>query len=150
MLNKRLLKEISEMKENPNTECSAGPKGDQLNLWTATIFGPKETPYEGGVFNLEIKFTKEYPFRPPFVRFITPIYHCNINSSGGICLDILKQNWSPALTISKLLISISSLLSEPNPSDPLVPHIAKLYKENKIVHDANAKEYTLKHACDIR
>lgn len=146
MLNKRLLKELNDMKENPNTDCSAGPVGDQLTLWSATIFGPKDTPYEGGVFNLEIKFTSEYPFKPPYVKFITPIYHCNISSNGGICLDILKQNWSPALTISKLLISICSLLSEPNPGDPLVPSIARLYKENKEVHDANAREYTLKHA----
>jgi len=148
MLNKRLLKEISDMKENPDTDCSAGPKNNQLNLWSATIFGPKDTPYEGGVFNLEIRFTKDYPFKPPLVKFITPIYHCNISSCGGICLDILKQNWSPALTISKLLISICSLLSEPNPSDPLVPSIARLYKENKLVHDTNAREYTLKYALD--
>lgn len=146
MLNKRLLKELNDMKENQNTDCSAGPVDDKLTLWSATIFGPKDTPYEGGIFKLEIHFTNEYPFKPPHVKFITPIYHCNISRSGSICLDILKYNWSPALTISKLLISICSLLSEPNPSDPLVPSIARLYKENKDVHDANAREYTLKYA----
>lgn len=146
MLIKRLQKELKDIKENPNSECSAGPKGNDITLWTATIFGPKDTPYEGGVFNLEIKFTSEYPFKAPYVRFITPIYHCNINSNGSICLDILKGRWSPALTISKLLISLCSLLSEPNPNDPLVSSIAKLYKENKEAHDANAREYTLQHA----
>jgi ubiquitin-conjugating enzyme E2 D/E len=146
MLLKRLNKELNDMKQNPNTDCSAGPKGDDLKIWSATIFGPKDTPYEGGIFHLEIKFTDSYPFKPPLVKFITPIYHCNINNAGGICLDILKNNWSPALTISKLLISLCSLLSEPNPGDPLVPSIANLYKQNKSIHDANAREYTLKYA----
>lgn len=146
MLLKRLQKELNDMKIYPNTNCSAGPKNDDIKLWSATIFGPKDTPYEGGIFHLEIIFTESYPFKAPIVNFITPIYHCNISSSGTICLDILKNKWSPVLTISKLLISLCSLLSEPNPSDPLVPSIANLYKENKNIHDANAREYTLKYA----
>src|ERR1700744_4433302 len=112
----------------------------------ATIMGPAKTPYENGVFNLEIQFPPDYPFKPPKIRFTTKVYHCNINSSGGICLDILKDNWSPALTISKVLLSICSLFSDPNPDDPLVPEIAKLYKTNRKQHDANALEWTRKYA----
>ncbi|TKS89010.1 biquitin-conjugating enzyme E2 [Collichthys lucidus] len=94
---------------------SAGPKGDNIYEWRSTILGPPGSVYEGGVFFLDIAFTPDYPFKPPKVTFRTRIYHCNINSQGVICLDILKDNWSPALTISKVLLSICSLLTDCNP-----------------------------------
>ena len=145
--NKRLKNEIKNIESNPVTNCSAGPiDKENLTLWEATIFGPNGTPYDGGVFKLKIKFTDEYPLKAPQIYFVTPIYHCNINSNGGICLDILKDNWSPALTISNVLLSICSLLSEPNPKDPLVPEIADLLIKNKKLHDANAIDYTLQYA----
>lgn len=146
MLIKRLKQELKELQESPILNCSAGPKEDNLKHWQATIFGPEDTPYHGGVFHLSIEFTEEYPFKPPKIYFITPIYHCNINRNGGICLDILSKNWSPALTIGKVLISICSLLAEPNPEDPLVPSISKLLKNNKLLHDANARDFTLRYA----
>jgi ubiquitin-conjugating enzyme E2 D/E len=144
---KRLHQELKEIQENPVSNCSAGPVEDNLMHWKATIFGPEGTPYYGGVFYLDVKFSPEHPFKPPKIIFTTQIYHCNINRSGGICLDILKdQHWSPALTISKVLLSICSLLADANPKDPLVPEIADLYMNYREVHDANAKEYTLKYA----
>jgi len=144
---RRIQEELLEIQKNPITNCSAGPLNEDITHWRATIFGPEETPYDGGIFYLDIKFSPEHPFKPPKVTFITPIYHCNINKSGGICLDILKdQQWSPALTISKILLSICSLLADPNPKDPLVPEIAELYMNNKEVHDANARQYTYKFA----
>ena len=115
LLIKRLQNELADLQANPVSNCSAGPTGSDLTHWQATIFGPEDTPYFGGIFYLDLKFTNEYPFKPPKVYFKTPIYHCNINRQGGICLDILKDNWSPALNTSKLLLSICSLLAEPNP-----------------------------------
>ncbi|XP_067843765.1 ubiquitin-conjugating enzyme E2 E3 isoform X3 [Heptranchias perlo] len=82
----------------------AGPKGDNIYEWRSTILGPPGSVYEGGVFFLDITFSSDYPFKPPKVTFRTRIYHCNINSQGVICLDILKDNWSPALTISKRIL----------------------------------------------
>ena len=108
--------------------------------------GPLNSPYEGGVFFLNIHFPCDYPFKPPKLRFQTKIYHCNINSKGGICLDILKDQWSPALTISKLLLSISSLLTDPNPDDPLEAGIAELYKRDRKKYYSTAKRWTEKYA----
>lgn len=147
LLIKRLLNEHADILKNPVTNCSAGPiKDKEMTHWHATIFGPEGTPYHQGVFELDIMFPDEYPFKPPKIYFITPIYHCNISSNGGICLDILKDNWSPALNISNLLLSICSLLAEPNPKDPLVPEIADLLQKSKETHDMNARTYTLKYA----
>lgn len=77
---------------------------------------------------------------------MTPIYHPNINDKGGICLDILKDSWSPALTITKVLLSITSLLTDANPDDPLMPEIARLYKTDRQRYDATAREHTRKYA----
>jgi ubiquitin-conjugating enzyme E2 D/E len=144
---KRIHNELAELLKTPVPNCSAGPIDDKdITKWQATIFGPEDTPYHGGVFILNIDFSTEYPFKPPRVVFKTPIYHCNINMQGGICLDILKNNWSPALNISKLLLSICSLMAEPNPEDPLVPEIAELYKKNRELHDMNARNHTIQHA----
>ncbi|XP_062925522.1 ubiquitin-conjugating enzyme E2 E1-like isoform X2 [Mobula hypostoma] len=112
---KRIQKELADITLDPPPNCSAGPKGDNVYEWRSTILGPPGSVYEGGVFFLDIVFSAEYPFKPPKVTFRTRIYHCNINSQGVICLDILKDNWSPALTISKVLLSICSLLTDCNP-----------------------------------
>ena len=146
-IKQRILCELKEFNKDPPCNCSAGPnKEDDILNWLATIMGPEGTPYEGGIFNLSIKFPDEYPFKPPKIRFTTKIYHPNINKNGGICLDILKDKWSPALTISKVLLSICSLLTDPNPDDPLVPYIARLYRDNRAEYELNAREWTILYA----
>ncbi len=142
----RLKTELELLTKDPPFNCSAGPIDDDIYHWSATILGPSETPYEGGIFFLDIVFPPNYPFKPPKISFKTKIYHPNINSTGGICLDILKDNWSPALSLSKVLLSICSLLDEPNPNDPLVVEIADLYKSNRNIYNANAREWVLQYA----
>ena len=114
MAAQRISKELKNLIADPPSNCSAGPVGDDIFHWQATLMGPEDSPYEGGVFFLDINFPADYPYKAPRVTFSTKIYHPNINSSGGICLDILKDQWSPALTISKVLLSVCSLLTDPN------------------------------------
>ncbi|KAG0734050.1 hypothetical protein G6F57_010777 [Rhizopus arrhizus] len=144
---KRITKELAEISLDPPSNCSAGPKGDNLYEWISTITGPTDSPYAGGIFFLDVHFPQDYPFKPPKVVFRTRIYHCNINSQGAICLDILKDNWSPALTISKVLLSICSLLADANPYDPLVGSIAQEYLNDREEHDNTAREWTKRYAC---
>merc|ERR1719418_371700 len=108
--------------------------------------GPSDSAYSGGVFFLNIVFPSDYPFKPPKIHFTTKIYHCNVNSNGSICLDILKDQWSPSLTIAKVLLSVCSLLTDPNPNDPLVPEIARIYKTDRTKYGQLAREWTQKYA----
>lgn len=143
---KRLQKELKDITRDPPENCTAGPVGDDLFKWQATIMGPPGTPYEDGVFILTVNFPKDYPYKPPVVKFETKIYHCNINEKGEICVDILKDNWSPALTMSSVLMSISALMANCNPEQPLVAGIADEYRQDKAKHDANARDWVKKYA----
>ena len=113
------------------------------------MFGPADSPYTGGVFKVNIQVPVDYPFKPPRVVFTTKIYHPNINTHGFICLDILKQNWSPALTISKVLLSVLSMLTDPNPKDPLMPDIAQQYINDRGTYEVTAREWTQSYAQDF-
>ncbi|KAG6753731.1 hypothetical protein POTOM_041729 [Populus tomentosa] len=259
MASKRILKELKDLQKDPPTSCSAGPVAEDMFHWQATIMGPPDSPYAGGVFLVTIHFPPDYPFKPPkvmtfanpgyvhtlvnlkgeslcvcpdegisslldniikimlvvplsprppsgrglrfeplfcnkekgrafislmlfpnqqnwkkysglyevliqyelrcedmlndaalaskaCVAFRTKVFHPNINSNGSICLDILKEQWSPALTISKVLLSICSLLTDPNPDDPLVPEIAHMYKTDRNKYETTARSWTQKYA----
>ena len=142
----RIKKELIDIQKDPPANCSAGPEGDDFYDWQASIMGPSDSPYAGGVFWLKINFPKDYPFKAPSISFLTKLYHPNIASSGAICIDILKEQWSPALTISKVLLCICSLLDDPNPDDPLVPEIAEIFKKDKEKYNRTAKHWTMLYA----
>ena len=144
---RRISRELQDLNKDspPNITAGLAPDKDHMH-WLATIVGPQDSPYAGGVFSLDIRFTDEYPFQAPKITFTTKVYHPNISANGSICLDILKGNWSPVLTISKVLLSISSLLTDANPDDPLVPEIARIYKNDRAKYEATAREWTRSYA----
>uniref|UniRef100_A0A131YRA4 E2 ubiquitin-conjugating enzyme n=1 Tax=Rhipicephalus appendiculatus TaxID=34631 RepID=A0A131YRA4_RHIAP len=143
----RIRRELEEIRYSPLTNCSAGPvTSGNLFKWTATIVGPEETPYEGGVFLLDITFPEDYPFNPPMVKFTTKIYHINIVADKVICLDILKTHWTPALTVSDVLLSLWCLLKEPYADDPADQEVAAVYKENRTLYESTARKWTAEHA----
>jgi len=145
-LPKRIVKETQRLLSEPAPGISATPVEDNLRYFNVIIAGPAGSPFEGGIFKLELFLTDEYPMAPPKVRFLTKIYHPNIDKLGRICLDILKDKWSPALQIRTVLLSIQALLSAPNPDDPLANDVAERWKTDEPGAIATAKEWTRKFA----
>jgi ubiquitin-conjugating enzyme E2 A len=109
-------------------------------LWQAVIFGPDDTPWEGGTFKLVLEFTEDYPNKAPQVRFLTKMFHPNIYNDGQICLDILQNQWSPIYDISAILTSIQSLLCDPNPASPANSEASRLYNENRREYNRRVRE----------
>jgi len=132
--------------KEPPPGISASPHDDNLRYFDVIITGPQQSAYEGGVFKLELFLPDDYPMAPPKVRFLTKIYHPNIDKLGRICLDILKDKWSPALQIRTVLLSIQALMSAPNPDDPLSNEIAEHWKSDERGAIERAKEWTRKFA----
>ena len=125
---------------------SATPYEDNLRYFNVVIAGPQESPFEGGIFKLELFLPAEYPMAPPKVRFLTKMYHPNIDKLGRICLDILKDKWSPALQIRTVLLSIQALLSAPNPDDPLANDVADHWKRDEADAMATARQWNVQYA----
>lgn len=130
---KRLLKDLNQIQSLTLEDGVTAAPLNQLNLfeWQAIITGPNETPYEGGIYQLNLSIPYNYPVKAPKVRFQTEIFHPNIYKNGDICIDILQNQWSEVLSIEKILISIRSLLNEPNIHSPANPEAALLYKEHR-------------------
>ncbi|CBK21190.2 uncharacterized protein [Blastocystis hominis] len=127
----RLMRDYEEIQNDPPYGISASPTNmDDLFMWDAMISGPDDSPWEGGMFALQLRFSEDYPSVPPIVRFATPIFHPNVFSDGMVCLDIIKDKWSPVNTVSMILTSIQSLLNDPNPNSPANSEAASLYVNN--------------------
>ena len=142
---RRLAAEFSEIQKGDN-KFQISINEESMTFWTAVIFGPQESIYQGGNFLVDLIFSFEYPFTPPRVTFRTPIFHPNISTNGAVCLDILKPGiWSPLITIESLLVSIQSLLDDANPDDPLNNEAADLFVRNPRLYAQRAHEETIKY-----
>lgn len=145
----RLKRELQMLSLEPPPGITCWQTED-VNVLRAQIVGGSETPYDGGVFSLEIKIPERYPLEPPNIHFLTPIYHPNIDNFGRICHDALKLPptgaWKPSLNISAVLTSIQLLMAEPNPDDPLMADISSEFKYNKQLFLEKAKKWTHEHA----
>eukprot|EP01102_Stenamoeba_stenopodia_P010559 TRINITY_DN31_c0_g1_i1.p2 TRINITY_DN31_c0_g1~~TRINITY_DN31_c0_g1_i1.p2 ORF type:complete len:152 (-),score=29.76 TRINITY_DN31_c0_g1_i1:119-574(-) len=148
---KRLQKELSDFSTQPQPWLkSVALQGDQLYKWKAQIIGPDKTPYEKGIFTVNLDIPQEYPFKPPKVVVTTKTYHPNIknehDSGNNVCFPILTDSWSPQLKILDILKGIRDLLAEPNPDHPLDLEIAEVYTKDKTAFAKTAKEWTKKYA----
>lgn len=142
----RANQETERLVSDPVPGISAQPHDDNLRYFDVMIDGPSQSPYEGGRFKLELFLPEDYPMEAPKIRFLTKIYHPNIDRLGRICLDVLKNNWSPALQIRTILLSIQALLGAPNPDDPLANDVAQSWKDDEKAAIQTAKEWTEKYA----
>ena len=142
---KRLQSELMSMMAGGSSSSGGGgpsvsafPEGDSLFLWRATVEGPAASPYETLTYRLSLKFPAEYPYKAPLVKFETPCFHPNVDGHGNICLDILKEKWSAALSVRTILLSIQALLAEPNNESPLNVVAARLWDDldeyKKVLH----------------
>ena len=134
---RRVMNEFKEINNYINSESVDNHRfisiyniKDDINKLEVCFLGPKESPYEEGVNTISISLPTDYPNRAPHMKFVNKIYHPNIGSDGSICLDILKDNWRPIYTLRTILMSIISLLSDPNPDSPLNGEAASLYKQS--------------------
>ena len=125
---------------------------DECNLqqWRAIIEGPEGSPYEGGNFELSLRIPDDYPNSPPKATFVTRIFHPNVFTNGNICLDTLQNNWSPAMDLSQLCLSIQSLLTDPNPNDPANGKAGDLYNRNPNAYGEKVRRYVKKFAMGSR
>jgi ubiquitin-protein ligase len=142
---KRIVKELTNYQANPHPFVSIYPCED-MTLWKILLLGPQKTPYEGGLFQLYAKFPSDYPFKPPEVRFVTPIYHCNMNSQGRICHSVFDRNYSPAITFKTIIDSIYGLILTPEPDDPLDNVVATYFLSNYQQYYENAVKATKANA----
>jgi len=134
------MRDFKRLQNDPPAGISGTPTETNIMLWNAVIFGPEDTPWEGGTFKLTLSFTEDYPNKAPGVRFESKMFHPNIYTDGGICLDILQNQWSPIYDVSAILTSIQSLLTDPNPNSPANSEAARMFSENRREYNKRVQE----------
>ena len=132
---KRLLRDFKRIRDDPPEGITATPHEADIMKWTAVIFGPPSTPWDGGIFKLDLQFTDDYPMLPPKVTFRSNIFHPNVYVNGAICMDIMKSQWSPAFDVAALLLCIQSLLGDPNPNSAANPQAAEMFSANRALYE---------------
>ena len=146
MTEKRIQREITEAKTNKDPNIQWGLKDPSDNKkWWASIIGPEGTSYHRFKLTLNITLPDNYPFTPLQISFTANIWHPNVGTSGNICLDILKDKWTPALKLSSVLLSISSLLNDPNPASPLNGEAGKQYTDDRDEYNKNVIKTCLRN-----
>ena len=143
---KRIMAELAKIQKDPHGSIEIYPSEDDISFWRLLVTGPEFTPYENCVFLLYVKFLDTYPMSPPEVRFITPIYHCNINHSGRICHSVFGRNYSSDLSMREILDCMYGLLLEPEPNDPLDSNMAEQYFSERETYNQKAKRMAHQHA----
>ncbi|XP_037796085.1 ubiquitin-conjugating enzyme E2 C-like [Penaeus monodon] len=146
-VSKRLQHELMTLMMSANKGISAFPEGDNLFKWIGTITGPASTVYEGLSYKLSLEFPSSYPYSAPTVKFVTSCFHPNVDLHGNICLDILKEKWSASYDVRSILLSIQSLLGEPNNDSPLNGHAAELWA-NQVAYKKHLVEHYKKNNGD--
>jgi len=147
MRDKRLGHDLKGLAQDAPEGIEAKPLDSCHYHWQASIRGPVGSPYEGGIFYLYLKVPMLYPFRPPEVRFLTKIFHPNVNRHGDIGIDSIQQgNWVSGLTLTKVLISIQSLLTDPYCDVCMEPEVGGLYRTDREVFDQIARQWTWRYA----
>ncbi|KAF2743227.1 ubiquitin-conjugating enzyme E2 15 [Sporormia fimetaria CBS 119925] len=155
---KRLLKEYKALSSDPPEGILAGPcDEDNLFVWEALIEGPKGTPFENGVFPAELRFPKDYPLAPPKMKFTVDMWHPNVYSDGTVCISILhapgddpmqyekaSERWSPIQSVEKILISVMSMLAEPNDESPANVDAARQWREDRKGYEKRVRDMVRK------
>mmetsp|Transcript_59744 Transcript_59744/g.105076 ORF Transcript_59744/g.105076 Transcript_59744/m.105076 type:complete len:195 (-) Transcript_59744:53-637(-) len=143
----RIKKEIEDLRNDKASGMSVVVDPYNPKHLTGTLKGPDDTPYAGGVFEVDIIIPDDYPFSPPKMKFVTKVWHPNVSSvTGAICLDILKDQWSPALTMKTAMLSLQALMCSPEPNDPQDAVVATMYKERQAEFVSTAKYWTESYA----
>ena len=146
-LHNRIKKEYQDLQKEKNSNVEVKLVNNDFRHWKGRIKGPIDTCYQGGIFDVDIIIPNDYPFKPPKMKFDTKIWHPNISSvTGAICLDILKNEWTPALTIRTALISLQALMCEPVPNDPQDAVVAKQYMSDIKSFNQTAKHWVEEYA----
>ncbi|KAM7383816.1 hypothetical protein PAMA_011264 [Pampus argenteus] len=143
---KRILEELKSLHCHPHPYFTILPSESDLTFWKILMEGPPDTPYEKGVFELFCQFGPDYPVKPPLVRFVTPVYHCNINSVGRICHNIFDRNYNAQITMRDIFEALYGLLIVPEPEDPLDSVLAEEFLTSRVKYEQEAKKHTEKTA----
>lgn len=143
----KLHHEYRELLREPVMDVVCGPVSENdLFNWKATIIGPEDSPYAGGLFFLNLFFSSVYPFQPPKLQFTTKIYHPNVDGETGyVCWELLQDQWSPKRTMREVLSELRNLLLTPSASWPLEPQIAEKYVKDHAAFTRVAREWTQRY-----